>query len=92
MLNQEMHKNLRQNKAGVLLKNVERLPNNYKRPPGFLLIPGDDLKSVKLKRFFNFNFFIGLLGTIPGGDHHILNLMQTNGKTKAVEKVDDPKR
>jgi myosin-3 len=74
MMNQEVHKNLRQNKAGIQMKNIEKLPADYKKPPGFLLIPG-------------------LLGSIPGGDHHILNLIQANGKTgHAFEVAEDPTR
>lgn len=74
MLNQEIHKNLRHNKAGVQMKNIEKLPADYKRPPGFLLIPG-------------------LLGSIPGGDHHILNLIQANGKSiNSFETPEDQAR
>ncbi|XP_055600168.1 myosin-IIIb-like isoform X2 [Uranotaenia lowii] len=40
MLNQEVHKNLRSNKTGVPLEAVEKLPSDYKRPPGFVLVPG----------------------------------------------------
>ncbi|XP_055618927.1 myosin-IIIb-like isoform X2 [Toxorhynchites rutilus septentrionalis] len=40
MLNQEVHKNLRANKTGVPLEAIEKLPNDYKRPPGFVLVPG----------------------------------------------------
>uniref|UniRef100_A0A182J2M0 non-specific serine/threonine protein kinase n=1 Tax=Anopheles atroparvus TaxID=41427 RepID=A0A182J2M0_ANOAO len=40
MLNQEAHKNLRVNKAGVPLEAIEKLPNDYRRPPGFVLVPG----------------------------------------------------
>uniref|UniRef100_A0A182WDQ6 non-specific serine/threonine protein kinase n=1 Tax=Anopheles minimus TaxID=112268 RepID=A0A182WDQ6_9DIPT len=40
MLNQEVHKNLRVNKAGVPLEAIEKLPNDYRRPPGFVLVPG----------------------------------------------------
>lgn len=40
MLNQEIHKNLRQNKPGVHLDKVQKLPSDYKRPPGFSLVPG----------------------------------------------------
>ncbi|XP_050079971.1 myosin-IIIb-like isoform X2 [Anopheles maculipalpis] len=40
MLNQEVHKNLRVNKAGVPLETIEKLPNDYRRPPGFVLVPG----------------------------------------------------
>lgn len=39
MLNQEVHKNLLRNKAGVRVDNIEKLPSNYKRPPGFTLLP-----------------------------------------------------
>ncbi|KFB46475.1 myosin iii [Anopheles sinensis] len=40
MLNQEAHKNLRVNKAGVPLEAIEKLPGDYRRPPGFVLVPG----------------------------------------------------
>ena len=40
LLNQEIHKNLRQNKTGIPLDSIQKLPSDYKRPPGFLLIPG----------------------------------------------------
>uniref|UniRef100_A0A182Q3R7 non-specific serine/threonine protein kinase n=1 Tax=Anopheles farauti TaxID=69004 RepID=A0A182Q3R7_9DIPT len=40
MLNQEVHKNLRVNKAGVPLESIEKLPSDYRRPPGFVLVPG----------------------------------------------------
>lgn len=40
LLNQEMHKNLRRNKAGVRLEDVDLLPLDYRRPPGFVLVPG----------------------------------------------------
>ncbi|KAL1398034.1 hypothetical protein pipiens_009276, partial [Culex pipiens pipiens] len=40
MLNQEVHKNLRANKTGVPLDAIEKLPSDYKRPPGFVLVPG----------------------------------------------------
>lgn len=39
ILNQEVHKNLRVNKPGIPLNNISALPNDYKRPPGFSLIP-----------------------------------------------------
>lgn len=35
----EIHKNLRQNKIGIPLNHIERLPPDYRRPPGFSLIP-----------------------------------------------------
>ena len=35
----EIHKNLRQNKIGIPLSHIERLPPDYTRPPGFSLIP-----------------------------------------------------
>lgn len=74
LLNQEMHKNLRHNKAGVPINKIDKVPSDYKRPPGFMLIPG-------------------LLGTIPGGDHHILNLIQANGKSNQLfEKLDEAAR
>ncbi|GAB0099464.1 Neither inactivation nor afterpotential protein C [Sergentomyia squamirostris] len=40
LLNQEMHKNLRRNKPPVRLEEVEKLLPDYKRPPGFVLVPG----------------------------------------------------
>lgn len=40
ILNQEVHKNLRRNKSSIRLKDVEKLPVNYNRPPGFVLVPG----------------------------------------------------
>lgn len=39
MLNQDVHKNLRRNKGGIRLDEIEKLSENYKRPPGFTLIP-----------------------------------------------------
>lgn len=39
MLNQEAHKNLRANKAGIPLNHIGDLPQDYRRPPGFSLIP-----------------------------------------------------
>jgi len=39
VLNQEMHKNLRTNKQGVPITNIDKLPIDYKRPPGFSLVP-----------------------------------------------------
>lgn len=39
MLNQDVHKNLRRNKSGIRLDDIEKLTDNYKRPPGFTLIP-----------------------------------------------------
>lgn len=40
MLNEELHKNLRRNKFGVRHEKVEPLHPEYKRPPGFTLVPG----------------------------------------------------
>ncbi|XP_058463872.1 myosin-IIIb-like isoform X1 [Malaya genurostris] len=40
MLNQDVHKNLRATKTGVPLDAIEKLPSEYKRPPGFVLVPG----------------------------------------------------
>ncbi|XP_062560634.1 myosin-IIIb-like isoform X2 [Armigeres subalbatus] len=40
MMNQEIHKNLRATKNGIPLDAIEKLPNDYKRPPGFVLVPG----------------------------------------------------
>lgn len=39
MLNQEMHRNLRQNKKGIPISRIENLPADYKRPPGFSIVP-----------------------------------------------------
>lgn len=38
-MNQDVHKNLRRNKAGIRLDEIEKLSDNYKRPPGFTLVP-----------------------------------------------------
>ncbi|XP_055383448.1 myosin-IIIb-like [Condylostylus longicornis] len=38
--NQDIHKNLRRNRDSVPMNKIEKLPDNYKRPPGFVLIPG----------------------------------------------------
>lgn len=40
LLNQEIHHNLRRNKPGVVLDLIAKVPANYKRPPGFVLVPG----------------------------------------------------
>lgn len=40
LLNQELHKNLRRNKMGIRHDYVEPLHPDYKRPPGFVLVPG----------------------------------------------------
>lgn len=40
MLNEELHKNLRRNKLGVRQEKIEPLHPDYKRPPGFSLVPG----------------------------------------------------
>lgn len=40
LLNQEVHKNLRRNKPGLRLEEIEVLPHDYRRPPGFVLVPG----------------------------------------------------
>ncbi|CAK1601925.1 unnamed protein product [Parnassius mnemosyne] len=37
--NQDVHKNLRRNKPGIRLIDVERPPDEYRPPPGFTLIP-----------------------------------------------------
>lgn len=37
--NKDVHKNLYRNKNGIQLNCVENLPNDYKRPPGFSLVP-----------------------------------------------------
>lgn len=39
MLNQEVHKNLRRNKTGIRVDRIECLSPDYKRPPGFTLLP-----------------------------------------------------
>lgn len=39
MLNQDVHKNMRRNKSGIRLDQVENLSSSYKRPPGFSLMP-----------------------------------------------------
>ncbi|XP_037032331.1 myosin-IIIb-like isoform X7 [Bradysia coprophila] len=39
MLNQDVHKNLRRNKGGIRLDDIEKLSEHYRRPPGFTLIP-----------------------------------------------------
>lgn len=39
MLNQDVHKNLRLNKPGVPLNKITPPPKDYRRPPGFSLIP-----------------------------------------------------
>lgn len=39
MLNQDIHKNLRRNKHGIRLEDIEPLSSNYKRPPGFSIVP-----------------------------------------------------
>lgn len=40
MLNEELHKNLRRNKHGVRHDKIEPLHPEYRRPPGFSLVPG----------------------------------------------------
>ncbi|KAJ0182581.1 hypothetical protein K1T71_001950 [Dendrolimus kikuchii] len=37
--NQEVHKNLRRNKPGIRLNEVQRPPDEYRQPPGFTLVP-----------------------------------------------------
>ncbi|XP_063839612.1 myosin-IIIb-like isoform X3 [Ostrinia nubilalis] len=37
--NQEVHKNLRRNKPGIRLHDVQRPPDEYRPPPGFTLVP-----------------------------------------------------
>ncbi|KAM3967535.1 myosin-IIIb [Aphomia sociella] len=37
--NQELHKNLRRNKPGIRLHDVQRPPDEYRPPPGFTLVP-----------------------------------------------------
>lgn len=39
MLNQEVHKNLRRNKTGIHVDRIEKPSQDYKRPPGFALLP-----------------------------------------------------
>lgn len=39
ILNQEMHRNLRQNKKGIPISRIENLPPDYRRPPGFSIVP-----------------------------------------------------
>lgn len=39
LLNQEVHKNLRRNKSGIHVDRIEALSPDYKRPPGFTLLP-----------------------------------------------------
>lgn len=39
MLNQDIHKNLRRNRAGIPIENVEKLSPTYVRPLGFTLVP-----------------------------------------------------
>lgn len=40
LLNQDIHKNLRRNKSNIPLNMINRLPADYIRPPGFVLVPG----------------------------------------------------
>lgn len=39
MLNQDVHKNLRRNKGGIRMSEIEKLPDSYTRPPGFTFVP-----------------------------------------------------
>lgn len=39
-LNQDIHKNLRKNKSGIPLSVINKLPADYIRPTGFVLVPG----------------------------------------------------
>lgn len=39
ILNQEIHRNLRQNKKGIPISRIENLPPDYRRPPGFSIVP-----------------------------------------------------
>lgn len=39
MHNKEVHSNLYRNKNGIHLNSTENLPTDYKRPPGFSLVP-----------------------------------------------------
>ncbi|CAG9581317.1 unnamed protein product [Danaus chrysippus] len=38
--NQEVHKNLRRNKLGIRLRDVQKPPEEYQPPPGFSVVPG----------------------------------------------------
>lgn len=70
ILNQEVHKNLRSNKSGIPLANIGVVPQDYKRPPGFSLVP-----------------------TLLGSNHHVLNLIKTNGKlNQSFDYHDEPSR
>lgn len=40
LMNQDVHKILRKNKSGIPLNLLNKLPSDYKRPPGFVLVPG----------------------------------------------------
>lgn len=40
LMNQDVNKILRKNKSGIPLSMLNKLPPDYKRPPGFLLVPG----------------------------------------------------
>lgn len=40
LMNQDLHKILRKNKSGIPLNLLNKLPSDYKRPPGFVLVPG----------------------------------------------------
>lgn len=40
LMNQDVHKILRKNKSGIPLNLLNKLPADYKRPPGFVLVPG----------------------------------------------------
>lgn len=39
MKNQEVHKNLRRNKPGVRLTEIDEAPADYIRPEGFNMVP-----------------------------------------------------
>lgn len=40
LMNQDVHKILRKNKSGIPMNLLNKLPSDYKRPPGFVLVPG----------------------------------------------------
>ncbi|CRL04515.1 CLUMA_CG017591, isoform A [Clunio marinus] len=39
ILNQNVHKNLRNNKSGIPLSRIGDVPRDYRRPPGFSIVP-----------------------------------------------------
>lgn len=40
LMNQDLNKNLRRNKSNIPLNLISKLPADYIRPPGFVLVPG----------------------------------------------------